>query len=104
MTLIENAISPAEIVRTLGKRYREYRMMMNFTRKQISEQTGLSMTTLYKIETGKLTDVSMSTLLKLLRTVGMYGNWTKLLPEMPESPYLYKSNFKKKQRIRHPKS
>ncbi len=79
-------------------------MSMNFTRKQVADQTGLSMTTLYKLETGRLTDLSISTLLKLLRVVGLYENWNKILPDMPESPYLYKDNFTKKQRIRHPKS
>ncbi len=104
MILTSNSISPGEIIRTLGLRFREYRMNMNLTRKQIADETGLSMTTLYKIETGHLTDMSMVTMLKLLRAIGQYGNWDKLLPEIPESPYLYKDNMTKKQRIRHPKS
>lgn len=79
-------------------------MNMNLTRKQIADETGLSMTTLYKIETGNLTDISMVTVLKLLRAVGLYENWDKLLPEVPESPYLYKADMTKRQRIRHPKS
>lgn len=97
------SLSPAEIIRTLGMRFREYRMGMDLTRKEVSEQTGLSMTTLYKLETGKLTDVSMGTMLKLLRAVGQIENWNKLLPEIPESPYLYNDDFTKKKRIRHPK-
>ena len=104
MIFTDKAASPAEVVRTLGKRFRDYRMGMDMTRKQVAEQTGLSMTTLYKLETGNLTDVSMGTMLKLLRVVGLYENWNKILPELPESPYLYKDNFTKKQRIRHPKS
>ncbi len=96
--------SPAEIVQTLGLRFREYRMSMNLTRRQVADETGLSMTTLYKIETGNITDVSMLTMLKLLKVVGMYENWDKLLPEMPESPYLYKRDMTKRQRIRHSKS
>lgn len=104
MIFNDDCLSPAEVMRTLGFRFREYRMGLNFTRKQVAEQTGLSMTTLYKLETGNLTDMSMGTMLKLLRVVGLYENWNKLLPELPESPYLYKSDFTKKQRIRHPKS
>lgn len=104
MIFTDKAASPAEVIRILGQRFREYRMVMNFTRKQVAEQTGLSMTTLYKLETGHLTDMSMGTMLKLLRVVGQYENWNKILPEMPESPYLYKENFTKKQRIRHSKS
>ena len=104
MLLTDKSLAPAEIIRILGQRFREYRMSMNFTRKQVAEQTGLSMTTLYKLETGNLTDMSMGTMLKLLRVVGLYENWNKILPELPENPYLYKDNFSKKQRIRHPKT
>lgn len=104
MLLINKSLTPAEIIRILGQRFREYRMSMNFTRKQVAEQTGLSMTTLYKLETGNLTDMSMGTMLKLLRVVGQYENWNKILPELPENPYLYKDNITKKQRIRHSKS
>lgn len=104
MIFTDASASPAEVVRILGRRFRDYRMHLNFTRKQVAEQTRLSMTTLYKLETGNLTDMSMGTMLKLLRVVGLYENWNKLLPEMPESPYLYKEDFSKKQRIRHHKS
>lgn len=104
MILNDKSLPPGEIARILGQRFREYRMNLDFTRKQVAEQTGLSMTTLYKLETGSLTDMSMGTMLKLLRVVGLYENWKKLLPELPENPYLYKDDFTKKQRIRHPKA
>lgn len=104
MIITDKMVSPAEIIRTLGQRFRDYRMSMNFTRRQVAEQTGLSMTTLYKLETGNITDMSMGTMLKLLRVVGQYENWNKILPELPENPYLYKTNLTKKQRIRHSKS
>ncbi len=104
MIFTEKATSPGEVIRILGYRFRDYRMRLNFTRKDVSEQTGLSMTTLYKLETGNLKDMSMGTMLKLLRVIGLYENWNQIIPELPESPYLYKDNFTKRQRIRHPKS
>lgn len=104
MIFNELIVSQGEVIRTLGARFRDYRMRMNFTRKEVAEQSGLSMTTLYKFETGILTDMSLGTLLKLLKIVGLYQNWDKILPELPESPYLYKENLTKKQRIRHSKS
>lgn len=103
MIFTTQSFSQGEVVRTLGARFRDYRMRMNFTRKEVAAKTGLSMTTLYKLETGNLTDLSLGTMLKLLKVVGLYENWDKLLPELPESPYLYKDDFTKKQRIRHPK-
>lgn len=77
---------------------------MNKTREEAADSTGLSMTTLYKLETGRMTDISLGTLLRLLRYVGQFDNWDKILPAIPESPYLYKKDMKKRQRIRHPQS
>lgn len=103
MLNLTNIATQPEIVASLGKRFREYRMRMNLTRKEASELTTIGQTTLYKFETGQMTDISLVTLLKLLRLLGMEQNWEKLLPELPESPYLYIKD-KKRQRIRHPKS
>lgn len=101
--IINKELTQGEIVRTIGSRFRDYRMSMNLTREQVSQSTGLSMTTLYKLETGNMSDISLGTILKLMRLVGLYDNWEKILPEIPESPYLYDDNMKKKQRIRHSK-
>lgn len=39
--------------------------------------------------------ISFRTLLKFLRALGLSENWEALLPELPESPYLYYDNGKK---------
>lgn len=103
MSINLNEPTQGEIVRSIGFRFRNYRMAMNMTREQVAGQTGLSMTTLYKLETGNMSDISLGTILRLLRVVGLFDNWDKLLPELPESPYLYNKDLTKKQRIRHPK-
>ena len=90
-----------DVLRNLGMRFRDYRMRLRMTRKEVSEAAGIGMTTLYKFESGNMTDISFSTLLRLLRSVGLGGNWDALLPELPESPYLYDDNGKKAQRVRH---
>ena len=95
MILKSEQLAPAEMLRILGMRFRDYRLRLNLTRKQISEFTDVGMTTLFKFETGRSTDMSFMTLMKLLRAVGMAGNWEALLPELPESPYLYKENVKR---------
>ncbi|MBD5238331.1 MAG: hypothetical protein HDS64_00965 [Bacteroidales bacterium] len=33
--------------------------------------------------------------------IGLGDNWESLLPELPESPYMYDDNDKKIQRVRH---
>ncbi len=93
-----------DVIRNLGLRFRDYRMRLRMTRKEVSEASTVGMTTLYKFESGHITDISFTTLLKLLRTIGIYESWEELLPELPESPYSYTDKGKKIQRIRHPKS
>lgn len=76
-------------------------MRMRMTRKEVSEAASIGMTTLYKFESGNMTDISLSTLLRLLKVIGLNENWDALLPELPKSPYMYDDNGKKAQRIRH---
>lgn len=74
------------------------------TRKEVSEAASVGLTTLYKFESGNMTDISFSTLLRLLKAIGLVENWDMLLPELPESPYLYDNNERKMQRVRKRKS
>lgn len=103
MIFTNKSLSAADVVKNLGLRFHEYRMRMRMTRKDVAEATGLGMTTLYKFESGKMTDISFSTLYRLLRVIGLYESWEMLIPELPESPYMYDDKGKKIQRIRHSK-
>lgn len=98
--VIEYYFTPCEVLRILGPRFKELRMRLNMTQKDVSIATGISIPTIYKFERGKLYDITMSNLYKLTCAVRMQGNWNELLPELPESPYLYKAD-RKRQRIRH---
>lgn len=71
------------------------------TRKEVSEATAIGMTTLYRFESGNMTDITLDTLLRLLRSVGLVENWEALLPELPDSPYLYNVKSNRVQRVRH---
>lgn len=104
MILTNKSLSTPEVIRNLGIRFREYRLRMRMTRKEVSEAAAIGMTTLYKFESGKMTDISFSTLLRLLRIIGLTTNWESLMPELPESPYMYDDNDKKVQRIRKSKT
>ena len=48
---ISEALAPAEIIRNLGIRFREYRMRKNLTQKEVAEMTAMSIPTIYKFET-----------------------------------------------------
>lgn len=103
MIFTNRSLSAADVVKNLGLRFHEYRMRMRMTRKDVAEAASIGMTTLYKFESGKMTDISFSTLFRLLKVIGLYESWETLLPELPESPYMYDDKGKKVQRIRHSK-
>jgi Predicted transcriptional regulators len=94
--------SVPELVRLLGSRFKEYRMRANMTQKEVAEQAGLTVYTVQKFESGTAGNVSLGTFLLLLKTIGQIDGLDELLPNLPESPYLYKEE-KKVQRIRHKK-
>lgn len=101
--LTNKSLTTPDVIRNLGMRFRDYRMRMRLTRKEVSVAAGIGMTTLYKFESGNMTDITFSTLHRLLRAIGLSGNWEQLLPELPESPYMYYDNEKKMQRVRKSK-
>ena len=93
--------STPELVRLLGERFKEYRMRCNLTQKEVAEQSGIGLTTIYKFENGTAGNLSLSTFILLLRVVGQVNALDDVLPELPESPYLVRREEKKAQRIRH---
>lgn len=95
MILTNKSLAIPEVIRNLGLRFRDYRLRLRMTRKEISEAASIGMTTLYRFESGNMTDISFSSLLRLLKAIGLAENWEVLIPELPESPYLYDDNNKK---------
>lgn len=91
------------MVRLLGKRFKEYRLHMNLTQKELSELSGIGLTTIHKFENGTARNLSLSSFIMLLKTVGQINNLDKILPELPLSPYLINGAENKVQRIRHNK-
>ena len=89
-----------ELVRLLGSRFKEYRLRANMTQKEVSDQSGISVTTIHKFETGYAANISLGTFLQLLKAIEQIDSIDRLLPDLPESPYLYVKQ-KKIQRIRH---
>ena len=95
--------STPELVRMLGTRFKENRMRCNLTQKEVSELSGVGLTTIHKFENGTAGNLSLSTFILLLKVVGQINSLDDILPELPESPYLMRENEKKAQRIRHSK-
>ena len=100
MILTNKSLATPDVIRNLGLRFRDYRLRLRMTRKEIAEAASIGLTTLYKFESGNMTDISFSTLLRLMKAIGLGENWDALLPELPESPYMYDDYEKKAQRVR----
>lgn len=92
-----------ELVRLLGARFKEYRIRCGLTQKDVSEQSGIGLTTIHKFESGTAGNISLATFIVLLKTVGQIDAIGDILPELPESPYLMRKDDKKTQRVRHHK-
>lgn len=86
--------STPELVRLLGNRFKEYRIRCNLTQKDVSEQSGIGLTTIHKFENGTAGNISLSTFILLLKVVGQINTIDNLLPELPESPYLMRKDDK----------
>ena len=93
--------STPELVHMLGERFKEYRMRCDLTQKEVSELSGVGLTTIHKFENGTAGNLSLSTFILLLKVIGQINYLDDLLPELPVSPYLIRRNEKKAQRIRH---
>lgn len=93
--------SSPELIRILGARFKEYRMWANMTQKEVSEQSGVSIITIHKFETGASSNISMSTFLLLLKVIGRINEIDNIMPELPPSPYAITRDNKIAQRIRH---
>ena len=96
--------SSVELVRMLGGRFKECRLLANMTQKEGAEMAGLSVLTVHRFENGAVTNISLSTFLLLLKAVGAINDMKEVMPEQPESPYMYRDNSRKIQRVRHKRS
>jgi len=94
-------ISNAQWVAILGARFRDYRIAMRLTQQDVADQTGVSLPTIRHFEQGVAVNLSVSTVLSLLRTIHQLENVDQLLPPLPQDPMLvYKTQIKKVQRVR----
>jgi transcriptional regulator with XRE-family HTH domain len=78
--------SGSDIIRDMGTQYRDYRKRMGYTQKEVAAKSGISVFTISSFENGSSTGITLSSFIKLLRTIDMLEEIEKLLPEFPESP------------------
>ena len=92
MIFTNNSLPIPDVIRNFGLIFRDYRLRLRRTRKEVTEASSIGMTTLYKFESGKITDLSISTLLRLLKIIELGENLDAIIPELPEFSYTYNGN------------
>ena len=96
-------MSTSELVRTLGERFKQYRIRMQLTQDEIAKMAGVSVITIHRFENGLSKNISLGVFLLLIKSLGIIDNINRLLPELEQSSYQYSGNNKVVQRIRHKK-
>lgn len=88
-----------DIVIELGQRFRDYRIALRMTQKEIAEQCGISVMTVVRFERGDNTAIRLDNFIALMRSIQRLENIAECLPDMPVS--LYDTHAEKtNQRIR----
>lgn len=82
---------------TIGERIKENRLRINITQAELAECAGISKLSVLNAEAGK--NVSLSTLINILRQLEMMENLEYLVPSPGISPILLKK-LKGKKRLR----
>jgi transcriptional regulator with XRE-family HTH domain len=79
-------LSNAELVALLGERYKDYRIRMGKSQKEVAEFCGVSVFTISQFENGSARNLTLDSLFRMLRSIGMIKNVDRLLEPLPPSP------------------
>ncbi|MDE5694456.1 MAG: helix-turn-helix domain-containing protein [Alistipes sp.] len=81
------ALPDSVILQRIGSKLKDIRLRRNITQSSLAESSGVSLSTLKKIEGGEIG--SFDSLLRLLRTLGKLDVFQQLVDEEPLSPAEY---------------
>ena len=99
-----NEMSNAELVAMLGERYKDYRIRMGKSQKEVAEFSGVSVFTVSQFENGSARNITLDSLFRMLRSIGMIETVDKLLEPLPPSPIvLAKLNKERRERVYRPR-
>jgi DNA-binding XRE family transcriptional regulator len=84
MINIDRQTTPQAALEELTGRLARYRMEFGLTQAQLAEQAGVSKRTVERIEDG--CDTQMTTLIRILRVLGLSDRLNQLIPESTVSP------------------
>lgn len=93
--------SDNDIVSELGERFRDYRIALRLTQKDVAEQSGVSVMTVVRFEKGEGGSIRLDTFVSLLRAIQKLDGIAGSIPEIPASLYDERESRKRqKQRVR----
>lgn len=84
------------IMNEIGVRIKRNRLDMKLSQKELAKRAGLSVRTLSTIENGG--EISLDSLIRLLRVMGYIENLNLLLPELYVNPEDYRQLGRERQR------
>ena len=97
--MISTSSTDEHILEQLGKRIESSRIDHNLTQAQLSREAGISRPTVQRLEGGR--DVNLSSLLRVLRVLGLLDRIDLLLPEPAIRPMdALKAKGKRRKRVR----
>lgn len=79
-------IQNIDILETLARRVREYRLAARMSQRELAQKSGVSYTTISHFEQGRNPNMTLNNFISLLRCVGMERRMLELLPELPVPP------------------
>ena len=93
----ENAysFSDEELLKEIFDRIHKLRLSSCMSQEEYAKSAGVSRTTIKRIESGASTDISLRTLIKILRAGGMMDGLGDLVEEVPLHPALRNNTGKK---------
>lgn len=83
--LYEN--SDNDIIVRLGLRFREYRIALRLTQKEVAEQSGVSVMTIVRFERGEGRSIRMDNFVALMRAIQRLDSISECIPDIPTSLY-----------------
>jgi transcriptional regulator with XRE-family HTH domain len=97
-------MSNDELVAMLGERYKDYRIRMGKSQKEVAEFCGISVFTVSQFENGSAKNITLDSLFRMLRSIGMIEVVDRLLEPLPPSPVVMeKLNKAHRERVYKPR-
>lgn len=97
-------MSNAQLVAMLGERFKDYRIRMGKSQKEVAEFSGVSVFTVSQFENGSAKNITLDSLFRMLRGIGMIEVVDKLLEPLPPSPMVVeKLNKERRERVYKPR-